>query len=90
MQADAELFHVWCDGVLLKTVPRTTRNQVVRYGPTRSPDRECLALQPEIVIWLVGERPSRPAGRAATGDDPIVSPPRDRPMAWSAGSSLRR
>jgi hypothetical protein len=38
----------------------------------------------------VGERPSWPAGRAATGDDPVVSPPRDRPMAWSAGSSLRR
>jgi hypothetical protein len=31
-----EPFHVFSDGVLLKTVPRTTRNDVVRYGPTLS------------------------------------------------------
>src|SRR5215208_933898 len=31
-----------------------------------------LVLQPEIVTWLVRERLSRPAGRAATGDDPVV------------------
>jgi hypothetical protein len=33
---------------------------------------EELVLQPEIVTWLVRERLSRPAGRAATGDDPVV------------------
>jgi hypothetical protein len=31
-----------------------------------------LVLQPEIVTWLVRERPSWSAGRAATGDDPVV------------------
>jgi hypothetical protein len=39
VQVEAALFHVYCEGVLLKTVPRTTRNQVIRYGPTRSPRR---------------------------------------------------
>ena len=37
VRVDAELFHVFHDGVLLKTVPRTTRNDVVRFGPTRPP-----------------------------------------------------
>jgi len=39
VQVDADLFHVDCAGVLLKTIPRTTHNQVIRYGPTRSPRR---------------------------------------------------
>jgi hypothetical protein len=37
VRIDAELFHVYCDGVLLKTVLRTTRNDVVRFGPRRPP-----------------------------------------------------
>jgi hypothetical protein len=37
VRVGTELFHVYCDGVLLKTVPRTTRNDVVRFGPTRPP-----------------------------------------------------
>jgi hypothetical protein len=35
MQVEAALFRVFCDGVLLKSVARTTRNQVVRYNPAR-------------------------------------------------------
>jgi hypothetical protein len=37
VRVDAELFHVFHDGVLLKTVARTTRNEVVRFGPRRPP-----------------------------------------------------
>jgi len=37
VRVDTELFHVFCDGVLLKTVARTTRNDIVRFGPTRPP-----------------------------------------------------
>jgi hypothetical protein len=40
VRIDAELFHVYCDGVLLKTVLRTTRNDVVRFGPRRPPGSE--------------------------------------------------
>jgi hypothetical protein len=63
---------------------------VAHWADWATTNQRALVLQPEIVTWLVGERPSWPAGRAATGDDPVVSPPRDRPIAWSAGSSLRR
>jgi hypothetical protein len=45
VQVDAALFHVYSDGVLLKTVPRTTRNQVVRFGPTRPPGQRADADQ---------------------------------------------
>jgi len=37
VRVEAELFHVFFDGVLLKTVARTTRNEVVRFGPRRPP-----------------------------------------------------
>jgi hypothetical protein len=37
VRVEAELFHVFHEGVLVKTVPRTTRNQVVRFGPHGQP-----------------------------------------------------
>jgi pimeloyl-ACP methyl ester carboxylesterase len=38
----------------------------------RGAGKTLLILQPEIVTWLVRERPSWSAVRAATGDDPVV------------------
>jgi hypothetical protein len=37
VRVSASLLQVAQDGVLLKTVARTTRNDVVRFGPTRPP-----------------------------------------------------
>jgi hypothetical protein len=70
MQVEAALFRVFCDGALLKTVARTTRNQVVRCNPTQ-PDatQPRLSLLPRACsLWtaLVRSAPGTQAGDTGT------------------------